>query len=137
MARVVIHVIGLYTFALGGLRMRTYSDDVAVLRTMSDSPKAQPEALIPKLDQDEAYTWLVDLLGDAMNDKDNPLAKVFNRMVLDYPFDVYGVENEILQTDILTLHQIGKAFVYLVGMAMLHQIIDMNSRLAEAAGGHS
>ena len=117
--------------------MRTYSDDVAVLRTMSDSPKAQPEALIPKLDQDEAYTWLVDLLGDAMNDKDNPLAKVFNRMVLDYPFDVYGVENEILQTDILTLHQIGKAFVYLVGMAMLHQIIDMNSRLAEAAGGHS
>ena len=102
--------------------MGTYSDDVAAIRSMPESPIDQPELWIRAVDADAAWQWTLDLLGDAANDPENPIAKLFDGMIADPPADAYEVEQEVLYTSGLEQRKLGRMMIRLVGMAILHQI---------------
>ena len=87
---------------------------------MPDSPTDQPEVGTPTVDADEAWQWVLDLLGDAANDPENPMAKLFDRLAANPPADAYDVECEVLYTTALEQKQLGRMMIRLVGMALLH-----------------
>lgn len=99
--------------------MQRYADTIGILSTMPDTPEAQPEAMIPTLDADAAWQWVLDLMGDAANDRENPLAKLFKTMLAAPPMDVDDLEQQIRWQAVPEQRALGATITRVIGNAVL------------------